>query len=267
MRKILLSGMCLAALSGTAHAQGIIVNDPAEIALDLQDLIDEAKSYALQAQQFATENLMWTKQVAQYAMQAQQFAVESEQLLAFVHNPSLGGAMLLMNQTGLGSSMPVNPYALMGIVNGLQYGNGGMPEIQGILGSLSTLSVGAYGTAHIYSPTDGSWASQQLIANGNSIAGTQGTALSAYSDLKAHAAALQALRDHLATATTPKDVQDAQAQIELETTWTINQQAQITSLQATYATQQDSRIQRDEEKMVQSIDSELTQAQANGAIP
>ena len=86
-----------------------------------------------------------------------------------------------------------------------------------MLSSLSSLTAGAYSANHVYTPTDASWASQELISNANSIAGEQGAAQAAYTDLQAHAAALQALRDHLATASSPKDVQDTQAQIELET--------------------------------------------------
>ncbi len=119
-----------------------------------------------------------------------------------------------------------------------------MPEISGVLSSLSSLTAGAYSANHVYTPTDASWASQELIANANSIAGEQGAAQAAYTDLQAHAAALQALRDHLATASSPKDVQDAQAQIELEQVWTTNEAAQLAAINAAYAAQRDAMVQR-----------------------
>ena len=124
--------------------------------------------------------------------------------------------MGLLNIAGLGSSLPVNAYAVLNLVNGRSYGQGGLPEISGVLSSLSSLTAGAYSANHVYTPTDASWASQELVSNANSIAGEQGTAQAAYTDLQAHAAALQALRDHLTASSSPKDVQDAQAQIELE---------------------------------------------------
>ena len=108
--------------------------------------------------------------------------------------------MGLLNIAGLGNSLPVNAYAVLNLVNGRSYGQGGLPEISGVLSSLSSLTAGAYSANHVYTPTDASWASQELISNANSIAGEQGAAQAAYTDLQAHAAALQALRDHLATA-------------------------------------------------------------------
>jgi type IV secretion system protein VirB4 len=234
MKKTLAAAVCLVALCGTARAQGIAVHDNANLIEQIQELATQAKTYAVQAQQYVTQNLQWTKQVQQYALQAQQFQTEAEQLLAFVHDPSLGTAGMMLNQTGLGNSLPVNAYAAQGLINGVHYGNGGIPELSGILSGLSSLSTGAYAANHVYSPTDNLWASQQLIANGNSIAGTQGATLAAYGDLRTHAAALQSIRDKLSTATNPKDVQDLQAQIELETTWSTNQQAQLVALKATW---------------------------------
>jgi hypothetical protein len=266
MRKALLIGVCAMVFSSAAHAQ-VEVNDAGSILEEVAQYLQQGKAYLVQAQQYVQQQLSWTKQVAQYVLQVQQYATEAAQLLAFVHNPSLGTVMPLLNAAGLGSSMPINSYALQGIINGVEYGNGGLPEIQGILGSMSQLSVGAYTANHVYSPNDGSWTSQQIIANANSIAGTQGTSLAAYSDLKTHAAALPAMRDHLATATTPKDVQDAQAQIELETTWTANESAQMLAAQTTYQAQQAAQQQKVSEEVTKSLDGQISQARAAGIIP
>src|SRR5208283_5877583 len=110
---------------------------------------------------------------------------------------------------------------------------------------------------HVYTPTDGSWASQHLISTGNSIAGTQGLAGGAYSDLVTHAGTLPSMRDHLATADTPKDVADSEAEIQLESVWTLNQQARLTSAQLTYASEQDSRNQQADEEVAKSLDNQL----------
>ncbi|MGA8611342.1 MAG: type IV secretion system protein, partial [Xanthobacteraceae bacterium] len=108
---------------------------------------------------------------------------------------------------------------------------------------------------HVYTPTDASWASKELISNANSIAGEQGAAQAAYTDLQAHAAALQALRGHLATASSPKDVQDTQAQIELETTWSTNEAAQLAAVNAAYDAQRDSREQQANEELAKDLDA------------
>ncbi len=89
----------------------------------------------------------------------------------WVHNPSLGSALGLLNIAGLGSSLPVNAYAVLNPVNGRTYGQGGLPEISDVLSGLSSLTAGAYSANHVYTPTDASWASQQLVTNSNSIAG------------------------------------------------------------------------------------------------
>jgi len=238
------------------------VIDPASIGEEIQIIADDAKSYALQLESYVTQTKQWLTQDLQRAQQLQQYAVQLEQYASevqlfdnFVHNPSLGAAMALLSAAGLSNSLPVNPNAVLSLVNGLEYGQGGVPEISGILGSLSGLVSRSYVTAHVYTPTDGSWASQELIARGYGIAGEQGAAQATYTDLRTHQAALQALRDHLATASSPKDVQDTQAQIELETTWTTNEAAQLAAISATYQAQSDSAVQRENEKLTQDIES------------
>jgi len=137
------------------------------------------KAYGLQLQQelIETKELIgdefgWATQAAQYAMQGQQYLTEATQLAAFVRDPNLGAAMGLLNKAGLGSSLPVNPQAMMSLVNGFSNpGQIGLPQIAGILNQLGQFSNAAYQKNHIYTPTDGSWDSTQLISNANNIAG------------------------------------------------------------------------------------------------
>jgi len=276
MRRILLAGACLLALSGGAHAQ-IPVTDVIGDASWGTQLIDFGKSleqqatdYALQIQQelIETKELIgdefsWLTQASQYTMQGQQYLTEATQLAAFVRDPSLGAAMGLLNKAGLGSSLPVNPMAMMSLVNGFSNpGSMGLPQIAGVLGQLSQFSGAAYTKNHVYTPTDGSWDSTQLISNANNIAGAQGAYAATTNDLQTHAAALQALRDHLATATTPKDVQDTQAQIALEQAWTANEAAQMAAVKASFDSQKDNAEQRDNEAMDQSFDNFIAKANA-----
>lgn len=242
MKRILLAGACLVALCNPAYAV-IEVNDTASLLQEVKGYLQDIKSYALQAQQYAT--------------QARQYQQEIEQYVAFVHDPSLGAALGMMTQAGLSNYLPVNPQSLQSLTSG-------NTSLTGILGVLGGLANGNYGANHVYSPTDGSWNSQQLIANGNGIAGTQGAAQSVYQSLRDHMPIIQALRDRLLQARTPKDVQDAQAQLEAETLWTHNLNSQLAAIQVNYRAQQDARRQRDEESLDQGIDKFLSDANAAG---
>ena len=63
-----------------------------------------------------------------------------------------------------------------------------------------------------------------------------------------------ALQDRLKSATTPKDVMDAQAAIDNETAWTHNATASLQAIQVNYQAQADARVQRDNESISQSFD-------------
>ena len=249
MKRILLAGIALVALIQPVHAQGILVYDNANLLEQVQQLLQAAKSYGLQAQQYAT--------------QAQQYLTEAEQLRSFVHDPSLGAAAGLMNTAGLSNSLPVNPLALASMASGI----GGITSLSGVLGKLSQLNGlvnSNYSSAHVYSPTDQSWNSQQLIANGTAIAAMQGAAQSAYQDLRNHLPIIQALQDRLATATTPKDVMDAHAALQAQATWANNLNSEVQAMDINYRAQADSRVQRDNESLDAGIDSFIAQANAAG---
>ena len=248
MRNYLIAGACLVWLSGHARAQGIAVFDDANLLEQVKAVLTQAKQYAQQAQA--------------YGVQVEQYATEIEQLNGFIHDPTLGAAAALLNQTGMSNSLPINPQAVASLAQG---GFGGMSSLTGILGKvgqLGSLANSSYATNHIYSPADGSWNSQQLIANGTSIATTQGAAQSIYGDLRNHLPILQALQDRLKTATTPKDVMDAQAAIDNETAWTHNAAASLQAIQVNYQAQNDARVQRDNESISQSFDQFHTTANA-----
>jgi len=158
-----------------------------------------------------------------------------------------------MNLAGVGNSLPVNPMAVMGLVNGFSGSIGGLSGSLGKLQQLNGLVNMTYGANHIYSPTDGSWASKQLNDSGTAIAGTQGSAASLLQDLQSHVPVLQALRDKLASSTNMKDVADAQGAIQSEIAWTANTQAQLNAIQVAASVQQDNRVQRDNEALSQSF--------------
>jgi conjugal transfer/entry exclusion protein len=214
--------------------------------IDSSNLVQQIKGYLQDLKSYATQ-----LQQLQQEVQQVQWLISTYQ--SFVHDPSLGGAMALLNQVGIDNPLPVNPYAIQTLLNG----QGG---ISGALGGLSTLSNSSFSTNHVYSPSDGSWASQQLNANGNGIAGAQGTALQIFQQVSTHYPVIQALRARLLAATTPKDVADAQAQIGAEQAWEQNATAQLQSVALLNAAQEQSNQQRQNEKLDQDIDAVLQAA-------
>lgn len=249
MRKLLLVTACLVALTGRVQAQGVPVIDAQSLIAQARQLAQEAKAYILQAQEYAT--------------QVQQYATAVEQLNAFVHDPSLGAAMGLMNRAGLDNSLPINPMAVQSLTSGY----GSLASLSGILGKLSQLNGlvnSSYATNHIYTCADESYACQQQRANANALAGTQGGALSVYQDLRNHLPVIQALRERLLTARDPKDVADAQAQLQAETLWTNNLQSELQAININADAQREWRAQRDSEALNRGMDQWLEQANADG---
>jgi hypothetical protein len=180
MRYSVIIGACLCAigLPGPAHAV-IEVNDTASILMEAKQLAQEAKQYLVQAQQ--------------YAKQIEQYAVEYQEMVGFIHDPTLGAAMGLMNRAGLGNSLPINPMALASLTNGYSSLN----SLAGVLGKLNQLN-GLVNTNfdanHVYTCRQNTIACTALNSGANANAGVQGAAQSAYEDLRNHLPVLQALR-------------------------------------------------------------------------
>jgi type IV secretion system protein VirB5 len=240
MKKWLLSAAVGCLVPAAAHAQGMAVYDNANLLEQLRQTAQEAKTYLLQTQQYA-------QQVRTY--------------MAFAHNPSLGAAMGIINQAGLGNSLPINPMQLQGLTSG------SVNSLQGFAGKLSSLSGllnSNFAANHVYTPTNGSFGSQQLAASGYGIAGTQAAAQAAYADIRNHLPVIQSLRDRLATAGNPKDVADAQAQLQAETVWTTNLQAELSAISINYQAAQDSREQQSAEALDKDMDAFLATANAQG---
>lgn len=245
MKRALLASVCIVAVAGKAQAQ-VAVIDPTGLVAQAKQLVETVKEETQGLRSYLT-------QLQQYATQLQTYATDAEMAANFIHDPSLGAATGLMNLAGVGNSLPVNPMAVMGLVNGFSGSIGGLTGSLGKLQQLSGLVNMTYGANHIYSPTDGSWASQQLNDSGTAVAGTQGSAASLLQDLQNHVPVLQALRDKLSSSTNMKDVADAQGAIQSEIAWTANTQAQLNAIQVAASVQQDNRVQRDNEALSQSF--------------
>lgn len=260
MRTVLLA-VVAALLCLQAEAQ-VQTNSVVEDANFLQSLQNEAKAYALQVQQELTETqqligsqLSWAKQALQYSTQLQQYAQEIQLYENFFHYPSLGASMGLLQAAGLGSALPSSGTAVLGLVNGVRYGTGGLPEIAGLSGMLSGLVGASYTQNHVYTPTDGSWASGTVTANANTIAAVQGSGATAYTDLQNHTGVLAGLRSQLLTTSDTKGVADLTAQVQLETAYNMNESAKLSALTMTAQAQQASRAQQDNEHLDRDIES------------
>jgi hypothetical protein len=265
MRKVLLPGLGLL-FCGAALAQ-VQTNSVIEDANFIQQLQDNAKSYALDLQRQITETqeligsqLSWAKQALQYSTQLQQYAQEIQLYENFFHYPSLGAAMGLLQAAGLGSALPSSGTAVLGLVNGVRYGTGGLPEIAGLSGTLSGLVGTSYTQNHVYTPTDGSWASGTVTANANTIAAAQGSGATAYTDLQNHTGVLAGLRSQLLTTSDSKGVADLTAQVQLETAYNVNESAKLAALNIAANAQHDSRTQQDNERLDQDLEAFIASA-------
>lgn len=219
--------------------------------------------YALQIKQYTGEYFGWVTQYGQYVTQLAQYYNEGMQLLAIAHHPTLGAAAGLMNQAGLNNSLPFSPYAAMNLLNGSSYAGGGFAGIGGILNSLSDFAGSSYQQNRLYTPTDASWASQQVIANGNSVSAEQGAAMASYQDYRNHMGVLPALRQTAATSDTVKDAADTGNQIAIETAWNLNQLGQANAVAWMAAQQREAKVQRAEER----LSCELEQFRSAAPVP
>lgn len=230
---VALCAVCV--VQGPARAQ-VIVNDPAAIVQLLKSYTQELKGYATQLQQLQQE-----VQTAQYEMST---------FNSLVQNPNLGTAMALMNQAGLGSTLPISPYAVQGLING----QGG---ISGTLGALSTLANSSFNTNLVYSCTDNSWQCQQQKNTANGLAGSQSVALNALQTLQSHVPILASIRTQLATATAPAQRENAMAALQTEEAWTAEQGNQLMAANILVSTQARVRQEQAQERLNQSIDHVL----------
>lgn len=191
-------------------------------------------------------------QVQQGAQQIQQLTAQLQQLQAtyqaFAHVTDLGSAVSALQMAGIQNPLPVNPGAVQSLLSGNAGAAGG-------LGTLGGLFSSTYSANHVYSPTDGSWQSQQMIANGNSIAGAEALSQQLYQGVSQQIPLMQQLLDRLNSATDPKDVMDLQARIQGEAAFVQSQQVQAQALTTWYSAQVQSEHQQQDEKRMQDIDA------------
>jgi hypothetical protein len=236
-----------AALACTVPAHAVV---PVE---DIPSLFQEVKSYVHELQAYGT-------QLEQLKTEAQTLGYTVNQFNALVANPSLANAVGLLGRVGINDPLPVSPYAIQGLISG-------RGSLNGTLGGLSGLSSFAASANHIYTPSDGSWTSQQMIARANGIAGTQSIGQQIHSQIADHFTVMTALRQDMRAATTPAERESVMGQIQAEQAWTANANGQLQAAGLLLQAERDNREQRANEEVIESIDGQLSQLRAAGVMP
>jgi hypothetical protein len=164
--------------------------------------------------------------LAQTTLAAQRALSELQQLTA-QYNQLVATYQMLTNPTDIvsmasGLSAPTlqNPLPATTLLNGLV---GGQTAVTGA-------GVQFYNQSHIYTPTDGSVASTQLIASANSIANLQGIASTNLQSIQQRLALLPALEAALSGATSITQVNAINGRIAVEANYVQAQQAQAQNL-------------------------------------
>jgi type IV secretion system protein VirB5 len=177
------------------------------------------------------------------------------------------------NQLVMTYQMLTNPVDVTGMVTGLNVGSlqNPLPTTASLSGLITGqtpatgLGVTFYNQSHIYTPTDGSPSSSQLIANGNSIANLQGVATTNLQAIQQRMALLPALEAVLTGAHSITEVNAINGRIALEANYVQAQQAQAQNLTILAQEQRSSQAQQEKEQFVQDMTSGQSEMQAAAA--
>lgn len=218
------------------------VIDSASLIGQAKSLFQDLKGYAVQLQQLQHE----ISSDINLAMTA----------ASLIQNPNLGAVMGLMNMVGIENPLPINPYAVQGLVSG--YGGGaGIGSLVGRLNGLGGLVTTSYSTDHIYSCTDQSFSCQTLTQRGYSNAGAKGLLSKLSQDMAAHVPVLQGLRQQLGLSTDPAQRENIMAQVAIENAWAQKAQGDVQMVLAMATQQRAVEETRQDEHLTQSINSFL----------
>jgi type IV secretion system protein VirB5 len=197
-------------------------------------------------------NLAQTTLAAQRALgELQQLTAQYNQLVAtyqMLTNPT----DVLSMATGLSVPTLQNPLPAVTALNGLI---GGQTAVSGA-------GTQFYNQSHIYTPTDGSVASTQLIASANSIANFQGIASTNLQSIQQRLALLPALEAALSAATSITQVNAINGKIAVESNYVQAQQAQAQNLTVLASQQEASARQQAQEEHAREANAIAAQYKA-----
>ena len=169
--------------------------------------------------------------------------------------------------------MFTNPTNILGVATGLenQSVENPMPGANAMAGLVdgSTSPTGAaasyYNQSHVYSPTDGSIASAQLNANGNSIANIEGMAATNLAAIQQRMQELPSLESDLNAASSITQVDAINGRIAAESQFVQAQQAQAQNLQVLASEQAQSQQQQQQEQYDEDQTNLVSELQADAA--
>ena len=157
--------------------------------------------------------------------------------------------------------MFTNPTNILGMAAGMENQSieNPMPAANAMAGlvdgstSPSGAAAGYYDQTHVYSPTDGSIASTQLDANGNSIANIEGIAATNLAAIQQRMQELPSLESDLNAASSITQVDAINGRIAAESQFVQAQQAQTQNLQVLANEQAQSQQQQEKEQFVEDM--------------
>lgn len=247
MKRLLLAGVSALALSlvvpiGPAEAQGLPVYDNA-------NLLDRAMQHV--------ETLAKWGQQADHMMQQIRRAEAAYNAATGVRD--LGTAVQAMGVLGIRNPLPVNPYA----VQGLLQGTGGVGGMSSNLGNLFT---GSLGQNRVYETQGESWIEREINRNGSGLAGAQALSLQLYQSAAERMGLLDALRGRIDTADDPATRDSLIAQFAAENGAIQNQALQAAALGNFMQAQIALQPQRIQERRAQEVNEIMADARARGVI-
>lgn len=247
-RTAAIATLCFVIGAAQTKAGGIPVFDGVAEIGQARQLFQELKSYGVQLQQLQHE-----------ISSAVSLATTAASL---IQHPSLGAVMGLANMVGIDNPLPINPYAVQGMLSGY----GGMNSMSGLVGKFSglgSLVTTSYNTDSVYNCTTGSFACQSLQQRAASNAGLKGISSQIYGELAAHIPVLQGLRTEAAAATDPAQRENIMVQVQLENAWVNNSSQQLQGVIAMASAQESVQRTREEEHLSQSIAAVVAAAPKN----
>ncbi|WP_234731231.1 type IV secretion system protein [Acidocella facilis] len=169
--------------------------------------------------------------------------------------------------------MFTNPTNILGMAAGMENQSieNPMPAANAMAGlvdgstSPSGVAAGYYNQTHVYSPMDGSIASTQLNANGNSIANIEGIAATNLAAIQQRMQELPSLESDLNAASSITQVDAINGRIAAESQFVQAQQAQAQNLQVLASEQAQSQQQQQQEQYDEDQTNLVSELQADAA--
>lgn len=246
MRRLLLAATAFTGIGfASSDAEAQIPVTCTSCPLEIQEMIRHAKSL-----------VEWAKQ-----LQELQAIYSQGQLVywAMTNIRDLGTAVSALQMVGISNPLPVNPYAVQGLMGG--YGG-----TQGMLGNIGSLFNTNQQNLMVYQCNQGPWICGAMKRWRDGAAGSQATSMQLYTSAAERAPQITALQAQIASARTPAEREALTAQLTAANAQTSNQMVQAIAMQTFAQQQQGMREQQADERLRQSADEVLADARARGYL-